>query len=56
MRLIAVMTERCDTAAHEATETAVQAEIAKRNSGEGWAKELQRRERIDQSRTSPIFR
>jgi hypothetical protein len=53
--LLGAMTERCDTAAHEATETAVQAEIAKRNSDEGWAKELKRRERLDQARNSPFF-
>lgn len=54
-QLLAAMTERCDAAAREATEDEVQDEIAKRNSDDGWAKELQRRERIDQSRTSPIF-
>lgn len=54
--LLAAMTERCDTAASEATETAVRAEIAKRATDEGWAKELERRQRIDQARTSYLFR
>jgi len=53
--LLAAMTERCDDAATAATEDEVQDEIARRATDEAWAKELKRRERIDQVRTSPIF-
>lgn len=53
--LLAAMTERCDTAASAATEDEVQDEIARRATDEAWTKELARRDRIDQVRTSPIF-
>lgn len=54
-QLLDAMRERCDTAAGEATEAAVRDEIARRGTDEAWIKELKRRERIDQSRTSPVF-
>lgn len=50
--LLAAMTERCDTAAADATEQAVRAEVARRATDEAWIKELARRERINRMATN----